>query len=68
MGILESVILVLVIGFTVIVTAYAIIQKIYDEGRKNSKMATEEIGKILAMIQKAMTEAYKELEKRGEEA
>ena len=67
MGILGNVILVLVIGFTVTITACAIIQKICDERRKSSERAGQLMGDAFNELYKMILVTYDELSKREEE-
>ena len=63
MTVWESIILVIVIGFTTILTGYCIIQKIFDESRKNSDKALQQISEAFSMIPKVMSDAVHEIQK-----
>jgi len=52
MEVLGNVILTLVIGITVMVTAFAIIQKIFEEYRKSQKETAEALTKAISEIPK----------------
>lgn len=67
MGIVESCALVLVIAFSVIIVAMAIIQKIFDENRKNSERAMKGIESIMNTFVSTVTKTYDELMKKEEE-
>ena len=67
MGILGNVILVLVIGFTVIITACAILQKIYDERRKTEERGGKIMNELFTGLSKMILATYDELYKREEE-
>lgn len=64
---LEMCILTLVIGFTVILMAYAIIQKIFEENRKNSDRGIKMVNEFFSKASGIMLETYDGIQKREEE-
>lgn len=67
MGIVESCVLVLVIAFSVIIVAMAIIQKIFDENRKSSERAMKLLESVMNTFVSTVTKTYDELMKKEEE-
>lgn len=67
MGIVESCVLVLVIAFSVIIVAMAIIQKIFDENRKSSERAMKLLESVMNTFISTVTKTYDELMKKEEE-
>ena len=63
MEVLGNVILTLVIGITVMVTAFAIIQKIFEEYRKSQKETAEALTKAISEIPKVVTDTVSLLTK-----
>ena len=67
MSLLSGIIMAIVIGLVITVGAFAVIQKVYAEKRKDSDDAMEKIQKIFEELPKMWTSMYELIQKKEKE-